>query len=81
MQIKEVQKILKESPDFVDPNKTTPEADPFVIALAISKGWSVVATENPANPGGRPKIPDVCRKYKIECLQLIDFFRKEKWEF
>jgi len=81
IQIREVQNILNGFPDLVDPNKTTPDADPFVISLAITKGWSVVTSENPGNPGGRPKIPDVCEKYKVSCLQLIDFFRKEKWEF
>lgn len=32
-----VRNILKEFPRLVDENKETPEADPFVIALAMSK--------------------------------------------
>ena len=80
-QIKEVQRILNDFRDLVDPNRTTPEANPFVIALAEAKGWSVITSENPGGPGGCPKIPDVCKEYGIDCLGLVDFFRKEEWEF
>jgi hypothetical protein len=52
-----------------------------VIALARSRGWKVVTQEHPAKPGGRPKIPDVCQHYGIECLSLFEFFRENKWEF
>lgn len=79
-QQQQVRNILRDFPEFVDVNKTTPEADPFIIALAISKGWTVITSEK-ANPSGRPRIPDVCLKYNVRCIQLIDFFREKKWEF
>ena len=80
-QMQQMRKILKRFRGLVDENKTTPDADPFVIALAISKGWTVITSEKPASPGGPPKIPDVCENYNVKCIPLIEFFREQKWEF
>lgn len=76
-----VKQIQGKFPKLVDPNKETPDADPFVVALAISRGFLVVSSEIPANPGADPKIPDVCKVYKVVHLDLLEFFRKEKWRF
>jgi hypothetical protein len=76
-----VAEIERDFPDLVDKDKTTPEADPFVIALARAKGWKVVSQEKAAKPRARPKIPDVCPRYGVEYLSLFDFFREKKWEF
>lgn len=85
-QLNQVRDILKHFPTFVDTNKTTPEADPFVIALATSKGWMVITPEQPANltanPAARPKIPNVCEQSNTKCIyELLEFFREEKWVF
>ena len=80
-QVGMVQKILASFPDLVDINKETPDADPFVIALAMAGGDMVVTSEKPANPGGRPKIPDVCESYEIRWMPLIDFFKEMGWKF
>lgn len=66
------------------------DADPFVIALARCKErqrtfWDehriVVSEEKLAGPGSRPKIPDVCKSYGVECISLTELFRKENWQF
>lgn len=80
-QINLMRKILRQFPNLIDANKITPDADPFVIALAISKGWTVITSEKAATPGGHPKIPDVCENYNVKCIPLIEFFREQKWEF
>lgn len=84
-QMNQMRNILKDFPKFVDTDKTTPEADPFVIALAMSEGCTVVASEKPvnlnANPDVRPRIPDVCEKRNVKCITLEEFFREQKWEF
>jgi hypothetical protein len=80
-QMKQVCNILKQFKELIDTNKETPDADPFVIALAKNKGWTVITSEKPANLGGHPKIPDVCKNYNIKCIPLIKFFREQKWEF
>lgn len=80
-QIQHVKDILKEFPSLIDEKKTVPDADPFVIALAMAKGWKVVSSENPAGTSARKRIPDVCIHYRVKCLTLLDFFRDRKWNF
>ncbi len=76
-----VKEILRIYPTLIEPNKTIPDADPFVIALAMTESAIVVTNERLAGPGGRPKIPNVCLKYQIKCLNLLEFFRVQKWNF
>lgn len=80
-QIDYVKKILREFPSLIDEKKTVPDADPFVIALALAKGWRVVSSENPAGVSVRKRIPDVCAHYKVPCLGLLEFFRDRQWNF
>jgi hypothetical protein len=80
-QIECVKRILKASPSLIDEKKTVPDADPFVIALAVEKGWKVVSSENPAGASARKRIPDVCKDRRVPCLTLLDFFRDQHWNF
>ncbi len=57
---------------FVDPNSTTDQADPYVIALAL-KYKLVVVTDEKRPKRGRIKIPDVCRYYNVECIDFQTF--------
>lgn len=79
-QISEVTTIEREFPNLVDPNKQTPDADPFIIALAKTKCWAVITSEKPGTEN-RPKIPDVCRRKSVRCLSLIEFFREMNWKY
>jgi hypothetical protein len=56
------------------------DADPFVIALAEQEGLAVVTSENRGSPQA-PKIPLVCEWRGIECLNVVEFFRREGWAF
>jgi len=80
-QISYVQKIIGQFPNSFDPQKTTPDADPFVVALALSKGWKVITSESPGGTSPRKKIPDLCVHYKIPCLSVLEFFREKQWTF
>ncbi|MCK4445180.1 MAG: DUF4411 family protein [Thermoplasmata archaeon] len=81
-QLQEVAAILVEYPKLIDPNKTTPEADPFLIAMAKLSEWTVVTSERPrTDPNARPKIPDVCKSYDIRCISLVEFFRERGWKY
>jgi hypothetical protein len=74
---------------FIDPDKEIPEADPFVIALAVEEQkqtrlipeqWIIVADEIPAKQGKKPRIPDVRRdpRYNnIECISTKEWFERE----
>jgi len=79
-QLQLVRDILQKFPNLIDPNKTVADADPFIIALAISEGCSVITSEQLGSPE-KPKIPNVCNDYKIKCLSLPDFFREQKWKY
>ena len=80
IQLLQVKKILIKFPNWIDPNKAIPEADPFIIALALAVGWTVITSEK-YSTGSKPKIPDVCKSFNIKCINLIDFFREKKWSF
>jgi len=79
-QIRHVLDITGKFPKLVDEKKPGPQADPFVIALALSRGYIVITSESWGDPN-KPKIPDVCNHYGIKCLDLVALYRKEKWQF
>ena len=86
-----VTEILKKFPDLIDPDKTTPDADPFIIALAHARqdeidgslfsGKCIVVTQERLSRGSRLKIPDVCAHYGIECINIRKMFNREKWQY
>ncbi|MDP9355855.1 MAG: DUF4411 family protein [Chloroflexota bacterium] len=61
-----------------DPRKNY--ADPFVVALAKSRGHVVVAQELRGSIKD-PKIPFICRHFKIPCYTLFEMMKHEGWEF
>jgi len=75
-QSREVSAILEKFPGLVDRNKTIPEADPFLIALAKCRAWTVVTSERPSNSSVRPKIPNVCKSLNVRWIKLLEFFRE-----
>lgn len=66
---------------LVEDRKGVFGADPFVIALAKVENLIVVTGERANNNIAKPKIPDVCADMGIECINILDFMRKEKWQF
>ena len=79
-QQQQVKKLLEKYPALVDPGKSIPEADPFVVALG-KKGYIVISQERRGGPGSVTRIPDVCEKEGITCISLHQLFREERWEF
>ncbi len=83
-----VRDILAQFPNLVDPNKPVPDADPFVIALAIARNQQVgffpawvVVTQEKSTLCGRPRIPNVCATFSLRCIDMLEMFRQEKWKF
>lgn len=76
----EVSAVLAEHPRLVMERKRSFAADPFVIATARVLG-GVVVTEEGRGSTGKPKIPDVCETYRIECINLLDLIRRVGWRF
>lgn len=77
-QMQHIHKILNEYPKLVDASKQGPQADPFIIALAMADGHCVITQESQTKIN---KIPDVCKKYDVKCISLIEFFIEQKWKF
>lgn len=88
-QARKVQEILAQFPFLAHFEKEGPNADPWIIALALSRNktiqsplfprnYIVVTEELRAKPN---KIPFVCEHYGIECINLLELFRRENWQF
>jgi len=71
-----VRTIVNYFPQWIDPNSTKDQADPFVVALAIQQDL-IVVTDEQMPPPGKVKIPKVCNTFGVECLSVLDFLRHE----
>ena len=75
----EAANILARFPRLVGDKKLNTSADPFVIALALVQGVPVVTEEKITGSDRNPHIPDVCAAFGLECMNLLDMIRYEKW--
>jgi hypothetical protein len=69
--------IVNAHPGFMKINSTKSGADPFVVALALVKGLTVVTYETPAKADAAPKMPNVCSSRGVQCGNLVDVLRAE----
>ena len=77
-----VSEVLSEFPRLVDNRTGKSGADPWVIALALTnENYIVVTEENPTNSEIRPKIPDVCAYFNLQCIKVVDLIKRENWIF
>lgn len=57
-------------------------ADPWLIAAASALGYTLITFETSAgvisigSPSGRPKIPDIAKRFNVKCVDLFYFMRK-----
>ncbi|MDT8878749.1 DUF4411 family protein [Halomonas saccharevitans] len=69
--------ILGKYPGLLDLKKNKSSGDPFIIATALCNKCSVVTEEKFSNSPVRPKIPNVCKAVGVECITIVDMFRRE----
>jgi hypothetical protein len=72
-------RIMEKYPRVVDTKKNRSGCDPWVIALAQARGFSVVTAEKASGSLIKPKIPDVCKDLAVPYVEVVDFFRKQGW--
>ncbi len=75
-----IQEVMRDYRGLVNLNKNKGWADGFVIALAKCRGLTVVTEEGPGAREG-PKIPFVCKQYRIPCINLAGMIEQEGWTF
>jgi hypothetical protein len=76
-----VAELLTEHPRLVDTHRQRSQADPFVIATAEILKATVVTGEKPRGKLDIPKIPDVCEKRQIPCVNFLQMLRELDWKF
>lgn len=87
-QSEKIKEILAQHPFLAGSGKPGPNADPWLIALAIIKNEEekeqlfsgkkyIVVTEETKTR--RNRIPSVCETYNIECINLLELFKREGW--
>ncbi len=80
-QQRHVSAILEKHERLVDTRKNRSAADPFVIAVAMAQGCTVVTTEEATGKPEKPNIPDVCSALGVRSINLLEFFREQGWRF
>ncbi len=70
-------RILTSHSALLDLKKNKSSADPFIIAAAIEHSCTVVTEEKASNSPNRYKIPDVCDAYNVDCISILEMFRRE----
>jgi hypothetical protein len=81
-----IQQTLAEFPILAQPSKETPEADAFVVGLAKAGNEAQASSLLPdryvvVSEERRRAIPQACLRYGIECISLLELFRREGWRF
>jgi hypothetical protein len=80
--------IIHRFPDLIEFDRPVPQADPFVIALAVDESKHktlaqkcIVVTEEKFSPTGRPRIPHVCAAYQLPYMSIHQVYVSENWTF
>jgi len=81
--------IVADHPTLVNPLKQTPDADPFVISLAIVQrkrsallgDECIVVSSEKKGSSQKYKIPDVCAHLVIRHFTILDVIAEEGWTF
>ncbi len=74
---REASRVLSTHQNLLDLKRRKSEADPFVVAHAIVNRCAVVTEEKPSGGPHKSKIPDVCKAYQVECITILEMFRRE----
>ncbi len=56
-----------------------PVADPYLIASAKIKGGCIVTEEKEKKNAA--KIPNLCKHYSVDCIDLEEFMKRNNWKF
>lgn len=75
-------RLMRTYPRLVDTKKGKSGGDPFVLAQALAaKPHLVVITEEKGGSETSPKIPFVCAREGLRCIDLLALIDAEDWSF
>jgi hypothetical protein len=78
----QVIRLMRTYPRLVDTKKGKSGGDPFVLALALSSvPHLVVVSEEKGGSENSPKIPFVCAREGLRCINLLTLIDDEDWSF
>ena len=83
--LRQVREITNKHKNLITQSRFRPQADPFIIALAIdlknslTKDEPIIITHE--NPIKHNKIPYVAKSYGIKSDRLMGLFAREQWAF
>ena len=76
-----IAQVLSEFPDFVKHDSEKPDADPWLVALAMRlDGWTVVTRDGSKDTDGLRKMKQVCRHFKITTITDTEFYQMHGWQ-
>jgi hypothetical protein len=85
VQTLKVGEILRDFPNLINSSSEHEQADPYVIALAFGEDnltrfyeYAVVTQESFRKEN---KIPFVCSRLSVKCIDALEFLRREGWIF
>lgn len=73
-----VKKVVTTNPQLVDFKHIKSSGDAFLIATAMKYNLTVVTEES---KDSEKKIPQVCKRLKIPCINILELCEKESWQF
>ena len=74
-----VAEIIGQFPDLVDEDLEYEPADPWLVAFAVRRRFTVVTNEFPTSfrrKPGAPRIPDVCQAFELECIDMDEMLSR-----
>ena len=73
-----VKKVVTTNPQLIDFKQIKSSGDAFLIATAMKYGLTIITEESKK---GEKKIPYVCQKLNVPCVDILGLCEKEKWQF
>lgn len=73
-----VKKVVTSNPQLIDFKQIKSSGDAFLIATAMKYGLTIITEESKK---GEKKIPYVCQKLNVPCVDILGLCEKEKWKF
>mgnify|MGYP000353688539 CR=1 FL=1 len=72
--------ILTQFPTFVKHDSERPDADPWLVTLAMRfNKWTIVSRDGEKDTDGMQRMKQVCRHFKIPYITDTEFYQSHGW--